>query len=158
MRPTLNDLAESTRTAVVTLLNARLADAIDLGLQAKQAHWNVRGPHFVGLHALFDQVAESAGGYGDAIAERAVALGGVAEGTIRIVGQRTQLADYPLTLDQWPAHVQAVRAALATFGSAVRRAIDESAQLSDADTADLFTEVSRAVDKLLWMVEAHVQD
>lgn len=158
MRSTLNDLPEPTRTSVATLLNARLADAIDLGLQAKQAHWNVRGPNFVGLHELFDRVAEQADEYGDLIAERAVALGGVAQGTLRVVGQRSQLADYPLTLAQWPAHVQAVRGALATFGGAVRRAIDETAQLGDAGTADLFTEISRGVDKLLWMVEAHGQD
>jgi starvation-inducible DNA-binding protein len=115
MRQTLNDLPESSRAVLVPLLNARLADAIDLSLQAKQAHWNVRGPHFAGLHALFDQVAASADEYADLIAERAVALGGLAEGTLQVVGQRTQLAHYPTTSVQWEAHAERVCGALATF-------------------------------------------
>lgn len=156
MRQTLIDLPESDRAALVVLLNARLADAIDLSLQAKQAHWNVRGPHFVALHALFDQVAANAVEYADLMAERVVALGGAAEGTLQVVDQRTQLTDYPTTIVQWEAHVERVGSALATFGGAVRLAIDTSARGNDADTADLFTEVSRGVDKLLWMVEAHL--
>ena len=157
MYETRNDLAESTRKPVVQLLNERLAEAIDLQLQAKQAHWNVKGPNFVGLHDLFDRVAGAAGEYGDLIAERAVALGGVAEGTVQVVSRRSKLPEFPLAIGEWTAHVDAMRGALATFGSGARRAIDESTELKDADTADLFTEVSRGIDKLLWMVEAHVQ-
>jgi starvation-inducible DNA-binding protein len=158
MFETRNDLAASTRKSVIDLLNERLAEAIDLQLQAKQAHWNVKGPNFVGLHALFDSVAAAAGEYGDLIAERAVALGGVAEGTVAVVSRRSKLPPYPLAIGAWTAHVDAMRGALATFGAAARRAIDEATDMKDADTADLFTEVSRGVDKLLWMVEAHVQE
>jgi starvation-inducible DNA-binding protein len=157
MYETRNDLTEPTRTAVVQLLNERLSDAIDLQLQAKQAHWNVKGPNFVGLHDLFDRVAEATSGYVDLIAERGVALGGVAEGTVQVVSRRSTLPEYAVANAGWTAHVEALRTALATFGAAARRAIDDATGLKDADTADLFTEVSRGIDKLLWMVEAHLQ-
>lgn len=158
MYDTSNDLSPATRTSIVALLNGHLASAIDLQLQAKQAHWNVKGPHFVGLHGLFDRIALEAQGYADDIAERAVALGGVAQGTLQAVSDRSQLGVYPLRQAGWRDSVQVMRDALATFGRGARQAIDEAAALADADTADLFTVVSRGVDKALWMVEAHVQD
>jgi len=158
MYDTSNDLAPATRRSVVDLLNEHLADAIDLQLQAKQAHWNIKGPSFVGLHALFDQVAAQAREYSDEMAERAVALGGVARGTVQAISARSQLREYPLEVAEWRAHVQAMQDALATFGRGVRKAIDDATALNDADTADLFTEVSRGVDKSLWMIEAHLQD
>lgn len=158
MFDTRNDLSPATRRSVIELLNEHLADAIDLQLQAKQAHWNIKGPHFVGLHELFDQVAAQATAYADEIAERAVALGGVARGTVQAVTRQSQLGAYPLEAGDWRAHVRAMQDALATFGRGVRKAIDAATAFNDADTADLFTEVSRGADKLLWMVEAHVQD
>jgi len=157
MYETRNDLAESARKSVVQLLNDRLAEAIDLQLQAKQAHWNVKGPNFVGLHDLFDRVADAAREYVDLIAERSVALGGIAEGTVQTVARRSKLPEYAVSIGEWTAHVECMRTTLATFGKNARRAIDEATDLKDADTADLFTEVSRGIDKLLWMVEAHVQ-
>jgi len=158
MYDTRNDLSPTTRQSIVALLNGHLADAIDLQLQAKQAHWNIKGPNFVGLHELFDRVASQAGEYADEIAERAVALGGVARGTVQVVSRQSQLGEYPLEVGDWQAHVRAMQNALATFGRGARKAIDDATALNDADTADLFTEVSRGVDKSLWMVEAHVQD
>jgi starvation-inducible DNA-binding protein len=158
MYETRNDLALTARRSLVGMLNEHLADAVDLHLQAKQAHWNIKGPNFVGLHALFDQVAAQADEYSDLIAERAVALGGVARGTLQAVSAQSQLREYPLEVGDWRAHVLAIQDALATFGRGVRKAIDEATTLNDAGTADLFTEISRGVDKSLWMVEAHVQD
>jgi starvation-inducible DNA-binding protein len=157
MYPTKNDLSESTRTKVVQLLNARLADAIDLQTQMKQAHWNVKGPSFIALHELFDKVNEDVEDYVDLIAERVVQLGDIALGTARSVAQRSQQKEYPLTLSSGRDHVEAVANALATFGKAARAAIDASGELRDQDTADIFTEVSRGVDKWLWFVEAHLQ-
>ena len=158
MYETSNDLAPTTRRSAIAMLNKHRANAIDLQLQAKQAHGTIKGPHFVGLHELFDQVAAQAVAYSDLIAERAVALGGVARGTLQTVSAQSQLREYPLEAGDWSAHVQAMREALATFGRGVRKAIDEATALNDADTADLLTEISRGVDKSLWMVEAHVQD
>ena len=157
MNPTKNDLSEEQRTSLAQLLNERLADLIDLGLQAKQAHWNVKGPTFIALHELFDSVAEEIEVFVDDVAERVVALGGIAEGTIGIVGKRTKLAAYPPNITSGRDHVEALSTALATFGKAVRADIDRATELGDADTADLFTGISRDIDKKLWFVEAHLQ-
>ena len=97
MHPTKNDLPEAARSKVCELLNVRLAEAIDLGLQAKQAHWNVRGPSFHSLHELFDEIATGVRKHADEVAERVAQLGGVAEGTLAAVKKRTRLAEYPLT-------------------------------------------------------------
>ena len=157
MYETENDISLKIRTEVNLLLNQRLADAVDLQMQMKQAHWNVKGPSFIGLHELFDQVAEAVEDYVDKIAERVVQLGGVAEGTVRLSAARTRLAEYPLEIAEGMAHVEGVARALSTFGQAARSTIDEANALDDADTADLFTEVSRGIDKWLWFVEAHSQ-
>lgn len=158
MYETSNDLPSTTRRSAIELLNEHLAEAIDLYLQAKQAHWNIKGPNFVGLHELFDRVAAQADEHSDLIAERAVALGGVARGTLQAVSQQSQLREYPLAIADWRAHVRAMQHALATFGQGARKAIVDATALNDADTVDLFTEISRAIDKSLWMVEAHVQE
>jgi len=156
MYPTKNDLSEGTRRQVIELCNARLADAIDLQTQTKQAHWNVKGPDFIALHKLFDEVNDDVEEYVDLLAERAVQLGGVADGTARSVAKRSTLPEYPLKGGTGRQHVEALSTALASFGKAVRTAIAESDRLDDADTNDIFVEISRGVDKWLWMVEAHL--
>ena len=157
MYETENDLPKPARIALNQLMNQRLADAIDLQSQIKQAHWNVKGPSFIGLHKLFDEVDEAVESYVDLIAERIVQLGGIAEGTARVAVSRTRLPEYPLDIADGMAHVEAVARALSTFGEAVRATIDETDALDDKDTADIFTEISRGIDKWLWFVEAHSQ-
>ena len=157
MYETENDISKDRRAQLNALLNQRLASAVDLQLQMKQAHWNVKGPSFIGLHELFDKVAEAVEGYVDEIAERVVQLGGVAEGTVRMAAARTRLTEYSLEISEGMAHVEGVARALSTFGQEVRNSISEADELDDADTADLFTEVSRGIDKWLWFVEAHSQ-
>lgn len=154
---TKNSIPMSARSRLIDLLNKRLADCIDLQMQAKVAHWNIKGSSFIALHELFDRINGSAAEYADLIAERAVQLGGVARATVRIAAARSELAEYPTDLAVERHHVDALSAALAAFGARVRRAIDEAAELDDAGTADLFTEVSRGIDKNLWLVEAHLQ-
>ncbi len=156
MHQTKNDLPTDVRQKVVDLLNARLADAVDLMTQAKQAHWNVKGPQFQSLHELFDEVHTEVQDYVDLIAERAVSLGGEAKGSIRHATSASTLAPYPDGLIQGRDHVDALSTALAGFGKSVRASIAAADELKDADTADLFTEVSRGIDKRLWMVEAHL--
>src|SRR5262249_41827302 len=153
MFKTKNDLAEAVRTKVIELLNARLADAIDLQTQTKQAHWNVKGPNFIALHELFDKINEEGEDYVDDLAERAVQLGGVAEGTARAAAKRSTLSEYPANAVDGRSHVDALSSALAAFGKSVRKAIDVANELDDLDTADLFTEISRGIDKWLWFVE-----
>jgi starvation-inducible DNA-binding protein len=156
MYKTKNDLPEMTRTEVIPILNARLADSIDLMHQAKQAHWNVKGPSFIALHKLFDEVVEAAEDYMDLLAERVVQLGGTAEGTIQVATTRSSLGAYPLMLTEERDHVEALSSTLAAYGRGVRRAIDQTEELGDKDTADIFTEISRGIDKYLWFVEAHL--
>lgn len=156
MYPTKNDLPEAVRSKVVDLLNARLADAIDLQTQCKQAHWNVKGPSFIALHKLFDEINEDVEEYVDLLAERAVQLGGVAEGTARSVAKRSSLAEYGAKGAEGREHVQALSSALSAFGKTARAAINQTTEIGDADSADVFTEISRGVDKWLWMVEAHL--
>src|SRR3954468_21674128 len=150
MYDTENDLPQNRRLELNMLMNQRLADAVDLQLQMKQAHWNVKGPHFIGLHELFDQIDEAVEAYVDLIAERIVQLGGIAEGTARLAAGRSRLEEYPLDIADGHAHVEAVAKALSTFGHETRKTIDEADELQDADTADIFTEISRGVDKWLW--------
>ena len=157
MYETLNDLPKGGRTELIQILNQRLADAVDLQSQVKQAHWNVKGPHFIGLHKLFDEIYKAMIEYVDLIAERIAQLGGIAEGTARVAAVRSRLEEYPLDIAEGSAHVEALSKALSTVAHEVRLAIDEAEQLNDADTADLFTEISRGIDKWLWMVEAHSQ-
>ncbi len=152
---TQNDLPKRARLEAVGLLNQHLADAIDLAYQAKQAHWNVKGPSFIALHELFDKVVGEIEEYVDEIAERAVVLGGTAYGTVRVAAGKSRLPEYPLEISSSSEHVKALSAALAKFGKTSRAAIDAATALGDADTADLLTGVSRGVDKLLWKVEAH---
>jgi len=156
MFETRNDLSADTRTQVIRLLNARLADAIDLALQTKHAHWNVKGPNFIALHELFDQIAEQIEAQVDGIAERVTALGGTAGGTLAAVSRTTTLKAYPEQIVEGVAHLEALATALADFGRKVRAGIDETARLGDADSADLFTEISREADKQLWFLEAHL--
>ena len=157
MHQTKNDLAKENREKLVEMLNARLADAIDLKTQAKQAHWNVKGSHFIGLHELFDQVATAVEADVDLIAERVTALGGTALGTARVVAQKSSLAEYPLEIVDGTSHVDALSTAMADFNKKVRANIDDADEAGDANTADLLTGISREMDKLLWFVEAHVQ-
>lgn len=154
---TENDIPQKRRAEVNALLNQRLADAVDLQSQMKQAHWNVKGPSFIGLHELFDEVDEAVESYVDMIAERIVQLGGIAEGTVRAAASRTRLPEYPLEIADGMTHVEAVARALSTFGQEARATIDETDALDDKDTADIFTEISRGIDKWLWFVEAHSQ-
>jgi starvation-inducible DNA-binding protein len=125
--------------------------------QCKQAHWNVKGPSFIALHELFDKVADEVEDFADELAERAVALGGVARGTVSVVAKESRLPEYPLDISTGREHVRSLANALASFGQPVREAIQTASDAGDADTADLFTDISRGIDKSLWFVEAHAQ-
>ena len=151
------DISADAREKLVELLNVRLADSFDLYSQLKQAHWNVKGSDFIQLHELYDAVAESVLEFVDTIAERATALGGLALGTARMAAEATTLDEYPIDAVTGEETVAVVADRLAAFGASAREGIDTATELGDMDTADLFTEVSRAIDKHLWFVEAHHQ-
>ena len=155
--PTRIDMPADVRERVVTLLNQQLADTADLYSQTKQAHWNVKGPEFYQLHEMFDQLAESVEGFIDLIAERVTALGGEAQGTVRMAAQASRLPEYPTDLRRGLQHVEVLAERYAQYAASTREGIDVAAQAGDAGTSDLLTEVVRAIDKHLWFLDAHCQ-
>jgi starvation-inducible DNA-binding protein len=144
-----------TTKDLVALLNQSLADTLDLAYQTKQAHWNVKGLNFYGLHLLFDTLYDQLSGYVDDFAERAVTMGGQALGTIRAAGSASSLAEYPLDALDSKIHVDSLVDRYGDYTGRMRKAIRKAEQLGDQDTADLYTSVSRAMDKALWMLRAH---
>jgi len=156
VRKTRNDLPSNARAAVVGLLNARLADSIDLALLTKQAHWNLRGPQFISVHEMLDPLRGELDTHVDVIAERIVQLGGIALGTTQAVAGATTLPPYPTDLVSIPDHLNALIDRYAAVASAVRQGIDASDEAGDKDTADILTGYSRALDKALWFLEAHL--
>lgn len=154
---TRNDLPHQVRATMVTLLNQQLADTFDLYSQIKQAHWNVKGMHFMQLHLLFDELAGDVLEYVDMLAERATALGGTALGTARLAAANSHLPEFPLDLNTDKQFVALMAERFANYAATTRAAIDNAAEHGDQSTSDLFTEISRAIDKQLWFLEAHLQ-
>lgn len=153
---TVNSLDEKTRAQSVELLNARLADGIDLALAIKQAHWNMRGPQFIAVHELMDQFRDEMDDGNDLIAERAAQLGGAVFGTTQTVAEATTVEPYPVDIFALEDHLHELIARFGTVANAVREAIDTSDKAGDIDTSDIFTEVSRTLDKNLWFLESHL--
>jgi starvation-inducible DNA-binding protein len=151
------DIPAKARSGLVDLLNRQLADTTDLYTQVKYAHWNVVGSDFIQLHELFDEIAGHLFGYTDLIAERATALGGTARGTVRQAAAVSTLSEYPESVVNGMEAVAAVADRVAVYAAGTRQAILESEKLGDTSTSDLFTEVSRQIDKDLWFLEAHLQ-
>ena len=158
LHKTQNDLKSNTKTTVIALLNARLAEGIDLALLTKQAHWNVKGPQFIAVHEMIDGFRTEIDGHVDTMAERIVQLGGTAMGTTQAVAKATTLAAYPTDIYQTKDHLHALIERYGKTANAARAAIDEADEAGDKDTADILTAYSRALDKALWFLEAHVQE
>jgi starvation-inducible DNA-binding protein len=154
--PTRIDLAADVRASVVEILNQTLAATLDLKTQVKQAHWNVKGKDFYQLHELFDELAGELEEYIDLVAERVTALGATAMGTARIAAAQSILPEYPYDIVDGMEHVTALAERYAPYAAHLRSAIDQTDTLGDADTADLYTEISRDIDKRLWFLEAHL--
>ena len=157
LHPSQIDLDESARQGLVELLNQQLADTADLASQLKQAHWNVKGLHFQQLHELFDGVHAALEPFADMLAERVTALGGTALGTVRMAAQASSLPEYPSQATAGKEHLELLQARVAAYAGSTRAAIGQAEQLGDPTTADLFTEVSRAVDLQLYFLESHLQ-
>ncbi|GAB4525866.1 MAG: DNA starvation/stationary phase protection protein Dps [Anaerolineae bacterium] len=151
------DVSEATRGQLIALLNQELANLFDLYSQTKQAHWNVKGMQFIALHELFDELAETLEDYVDMVAERITALGGIAMGTARMSAAASRLPEYPTEFGSSRAYVEALVEVYAQVAASARAAIYTTDMLEDKDTSDLFTELSRGMDKHLWFLEAHLQ-
>lgn len=155
--PSRIDFSNEKRSEIVGIINGTLATTLDLKTQVKQAHWNVKGMDFYQLHQLFDEIAGELEEYIDMFAERITALGGLAMGTARVAASDSILPEYPYQIINGKDHVMALAERFAIYAKLVRAGIDKTEQLEDADTADLYTEVSRTIDKRLWFLEAHLQ-
>ena len=158
MHKTRNDLKSNTKTTMAALLNARLADTIDLALMTKQAHWNLRGRQFIAVHEMLDGFRTEIDGHVDILAERIVQLGGVAFGTTQAVAQDSKLKAYPADLVSVEDHVAALAERYGNLANATRAAVDASGEAGDTGTADIFTAFSRSLDKALWFLEAYEPD
>jgi starvation-inducible DNA-binding protein len=154
---TRHDQPAKVRGQIVALLNQHLADTTDLFTQVKTAHWNVKGAQFIALHKLFDDLAAQLAEHGDTIAERATAMGGLATGTLRQAAAASRLPDLPASAVDGLALVRSLSDRYATLAASTRAAIDTATEIGDMGTADLFTELSRDLDKSLWFLEAHLQ-
>ncbi|MBW4558496.1 MAG: DNA starvation/stationary phase protection protein Dps [Trichormus sp. ATA11-4-KO1] len=155
--PTRIDILAESRVQIVVILNQSLAATMDLKTQTKQAHWNVKGTDFYQLHELFDEMADELEEYVDMVAERITALGGYALGTARAAASNSILPEYPFDILEGKEHVTALADRFALYAKHIREAIAKTDNLGDADTADLYTEISRTIDKRLWFLEAHLQ-
>jgi len=158
LHSTRNTMPSNARNVAISLLNARLADGLDLSLITKQAHWNLKGPQFIGVHLMLDGFRTEQDDWNDKAAERITALGGTAYGTTQDITKNSKLTAYPTDIYKISDHLAALIDRYATYGNAIRESIDEVDEAGDADTADLFTEISRGIDKQLWFLEAHVQE
>ncbi|GHB22766.1 DNA starvation/stationary phase protection protein Dps [Salinicola rhizosphaerae] len=156
--PTRNDIPEDQRAKLVALMNARLSELIDLSLAIKQAHWNLKGLQFIGVHEMLDGFRDGIDAHVDEVAERLVQLGGTAHGTAQDVAGNTSLKAYPTDIHKVEDHIKALADHYAGVGATVRQGIDDTSDLGDEDTSDLLTGVSRTLDSNLWFLEAHLQE
>ena len=150
-------LASNSKSAVIDILNARLADAIDLALITKQAHWNLKGPNFIGVHEMLDPIRAAIDTHVDIIAERVAQLDGIALGTSQIVAKATKLAPYPTDIRKVSDHLAALAERFAALANQVREDIDATDEAGDADAADILTAFSRELDKDLWFIKSHLE-
>ena len=158
MHRTRNDTKGNAKQVALQTLQARLVDGVDLALDIKQAHWNLKGPEFIGIHTMLDGFRDQMDDYNDMVAERIIQLGGTARGTAQAVSTGSKLAAYPMDIYKIGDHLAALIDRYAAYGNAVRGNVDETDEAGEPDTADLFTEISRGVDKQLWFLEAFVQE
>lgn len=158
LHKTNNDTQNNAKAVSMEVLQARLADSIDMALITKQAHWNLKGPQFIGIHTMLDTFRDEQDEYTDMMAERIIQLGGTARGTVQEVNRETNLQPYPTDIYAIADHVKALIERLSAYANSVRKNIDDTDEAGDAGTADLLTEVSRGLDKQLWFLEAHTQE
>ena len=158
LHKTNNDVKNNAKAVAMEVLQARMVDSIDLALVTKQAHWNLKGPQFIGVHLMLDGFRKEQDEWSDMMAERITQLGGTARGTVQEVGRETSLPPYPTDIYAVADHIKALIERYAACANAIRKNIDDTDEAGDPGTADLLTEVSRGIDKQLWFLEAHTQE
>ncbi|MBA3542227.1 MAG: DNA starvation/stationary phase protection protein Dps [Deltaproteobacteria bacterium] len=147
-------LPEAARTAIARTLNQRLADGLDLHSQIKVAHWNIKGPQFPALHPLFEEFAIQLAVHNDALAERAVTLGGIANGTARHVAKASRLPEYPADTVRDLDHVKLLAERIESYLAGVHESRGVAEKAGDIDTVDLLTAVVTEFEKNAWFLRA----
>lgn len=150
-------LPEPSRQKLIEALNARLADGLDLWTQVKVAHWNVKGPHFAALHPLFETFATSLANFNDAVAERAVTLGGLAAGTARHVAKASRLSEYPQETTRDLEHVRLLGDRFEAYVTGLRESRALAEKEADTDTVDLLTQIVSELEKNAWFLRASLE-
>jgi starvation-inducible DNA-binding protein len=150
-------LPEENRAKIADVLNARLADGLDLHSQIKVAHWNIKGPQFAALHPLFETFAVSLANFNDAIAERAVTLGARAYGTARHVAKTSGLPEYPQDTARDMQHVALLAERIEKYLDGVRESRAAGEKLGDTDTVDLLTGIVTEFEKNAWFLRASLE-
>jgi starvation-inducible DNA-binding protein len=150
-------LEGNAKSTVMDILNARLADAIDLALLTKQAHWNLKGIQFIAVHEMLDLFRTAIDEHVDIIAERVAQLDGIALGTSQVVAKSSTLEPYPTDIRKVPDHLAALADRYAALANQIRDDIDATDEAGDADAADILTAFSRELDKDLWFIKSHLE-
>ena len=151
-------LPEDLRRRIIESLNENLADGLDLHSQVKVAHWNVRGPQFPSLHPLFETFAVSLAEHNDAVAERAVTLGGRAYGTARHVAVASRLPDYDQDVTRDMEHVKLLAARIEAYLEGLRKTRSLADDGGDTDTVDLLTGIITEFEKHGWFLRASLDE
>ena len=129
-------------------LQTVLVDLIDLGLQGKQAHWNVVGPQFRAVHLELDEVVEDSRKWADEVAERLRAL--AADGRASVIAKCTGIESLPEGIIADKEVLIRVTDQLATVAARGRASIDRL-DGTDKVSEDILIEVVEGLEKHLWM-------
>lgn len=157
MKKSKNSSSSKPKNKLIDVLNSVLAEAIDLQMQCRQAHWNVRGKNFIALHEFFGRLYTELSVDIDEIAERTAGLGGTAYGSKEEVSGVSGLPKYPVDISSGSDHIQNLAKSFAAHSKSLKKAIEEADDADDDVTEDLLTTICGNMEKRLWLIESHIE-
>lgn len=146
-------LSENAREEVAKGLCALLADSYTLYLKTQNFHWNVTGPHFQALHALFETQYTDLATAIDEIAERIRALGFPAPGSYAEFAKLTNLEEASGAMNA-EAMVRSLVLGQEKIIARVRDILPIAEKDNDAATVDLLTRRTETHEKNAWMLRS----
>ena len=135
-------------------LQQHLFNLIDVTLQTRVAHWNVRGANFSGLHGLFGEAYETLATQTDDVAERIAQLGALVDGSVTSVASRSVYPNLKASHDN-AYFVKSISGRLEALCSDGVKLFNEATTAGDHVTANLIIDQSQALDKLAWLIKSH---
>src|ERR1700722_15906766 len=142
---------------IIGLLQDRLNALNDTALTLKHIHWNVVGPHFIGVHTMLDPQVDSVRLMVDETAERIATLGGSPSGTPGALVSARSWDDYSLGRADALAHLGALDVVYAGVIEAHRKAIADTEE-PDPVTQDMLVGQSGQLEQYHWFVRAHLEN